>query len=130
MSVSCKFSGYILVVTLVGNCGHEMITAIDGALADNALEPGTSLLIDLRLCTETPSSEDFRERARYIGARRAKGLSRYCAVVIGPKPIDFGFARMACTYFAFEGLHMEIFTRVNEAVGWLESTAGTEPATE
>src|SRR5690349_8312532 len=102
MSVSCEISGHILLVTLVGNCGHEMITAIDAALADNALEPGTSLLIDLRLWTETPSSEDFRQRAQYIGARRAIGLSRYCAVVIGPKPVDFGFARMASTYFAFE----------------------------
>ena len=130
MSVTWEFNGRILVITLVGHCSDELITAVDAALADTACKPGTSLLLDLRLCTDAPSSDDVRNRAQALGARRRKGLSRLCAVIVGPRPFDYGLARMAGVYFEMQGIQMEIFIQCDTAVEWLKvvgSTMAGEP---
>jgi hypothetical protein len=124
MPVSCEIRGSILVVTLVGDYSfEEPVQAVMSAIADPDFHAGTSLLIDSRLSKTSRNSEDFRERARWMGTLRDHGLSSRFAIVISPKPHQFGMARMAATHLDLKGLELEIFTDMDEALRWL-SKAG------
>ena len=67
--------------------------------------------------------ERFRQWAISLAARRAKGLAAHGAVVIGPRAYDYGVARMGAAYLDNKGIHMGIFTSLDEAIRWLESNA-------
>ncbi|MBV9505295.1 MAG: hypothetical protein JO323_09870 [Acidobacteriia bacterium] len=130
MPVTWNIDGSILLVTLLGTCGDEVTTALNAAMADSAFKRGMSLLLDVRRCTHDPTSDDFRQWAISLAARRAKGLSARCAVVIGPRAYDYGVARMGAAYLDNKGIHMGIFTSLDEAIRWLEPNATAGPVTE
>ena len=120
MPVTWEIRGQVLIVTLAGDYGfEEPVRAVQEAIADSAFQRGTSLLVDSRLSKTSRSSEEFRERARWLASLRDKGLSSRCAVVIGPEAHQFGMARMAATHHDLQGLELEIFTDLDEAVRWL-----------
>ncbi|MBV8904976.1 MAG: hypothetical protein JOZ22_15205 [Acidobacteriia bacterium] len=77
------------------------------------------MLLDVRLCTDNPSSEEFRRWAISLASRRDQGLSDRCAFVIGGKPIAYGLARMASAYADLQGMRIEIFTEFEQALQWL-----------
>jgi hypothetical protein len=89
-------------------------------MADPALKAGTSLLLDVRACTDYPSSNELRQRAISLADRQQKGLSSRCAVVVGKSSFEYGLARMAATHAEIQGMTMEIFTDFAAALHWLE----------
>jgi hypothetical protein len=121
--VTWEIRGCTLVVTLRGNCGDETVRAIAAAMQDPQFAPGKSLLFDARLATEHPTSADVQRRAAWVAALQSEGISRRCATVVGPKPYQYGLARMAATYLDFEGMEMEIFKEMEAAIDWLERAA-------
>ena len=124
MPVRWEIRGQVLIVTLVGDYSfEEPALAVKEAIADSGFQTGTSLLIDTRLSQTSRSSEEFRERAKWLASLQDKGLSSRCAVVIGPEPHQFGMARMAATHHDLQGLEMEIFTDLDEAFRWLSRTS-------
>jgi len=120
MPVTYEIRGSILIVTLIGTVGNEVTPAISKAMADPAFKVGTSLLLDVRACTDLPSSKEFRQRAVSLAGRQQKGLSTRCAAVIGKSAVEYGVARMASTHAEIQGVTMEIFTDFDEALHWLE----------
>ena len=120
MAVSWEIRGSILVLTLVGECGLEITKAFEEAMTDPRFLPGTSLLLDVRRSADNPSSDEFRRRTELLGRRTARGLASRCALVIGPKPHQYGLARMASVHSETKGIELEIFTEMEEALGWLE----------
>jgi hypothetical protein len=87
MPVRWEIRGQVLIVTLVGDYSfEEPALAVKEAIADSGFQTGTSLLIDTRLSQTSRSSEEFRERAKWLASLQDKGLSSRCAVVIGPEP--------------------------------------------
>jgi hypothetical protein len=129
MPVIWEIRDSVLVVTLVGACGDDATTAISAAMQDGAFKPDTSLLLDLRRCTDRPSGEELRGRAQSLAARRVKGLSSRCAFVVGPSAFEFGLARMATAYVGLYGMTMDIFTDPDEAIRWLTRRNEPEPVT-
>jgi len=124
MPVTWEIRSQVLIVTLVGDYSFdEPVLAVNEAIADSGCQTGTSLLIDARFSKTSRSSEDFRERAKWLASLQDKGLSSRCAVVIGPEPHQFGMARMAATHHGLQGLDMEIFTDMGEALRWLSKTS-------
>ncbi|MBV8729773.1 MAG: hypothetical protein JO336_08180 [Acidobacteriia bacterium] len=119
MPVSWEIRDRVLIVTLAEACGEEATPAITAAMADPAFQFDTSLLLDVRLCTDYPSSEEFRRWAISLASRRDRGFSGRCAFVIGPRPIAYGLARMASAYAELQGMRIEIFTDFEQAVQWL-----------
>jgi len=92
-------------------------------MRDPRFQPGTSLLLDVRLSADNPTSDEMRPRARWLATLQAKGLSSRCAIVIGPRTHEFGLARMAATHLEIQGLELEIFTALNEALEWLSNAS-------
>jgi hypothetical protein len=121
--VTWEIRGYLLILTLSGDCGDEPLGAIAQALEDSRFRPGKALLFDARLSTGHPSSSDVQRRAAYIASLRSEGVARRCATVVGAKPYQYGLARMAATYLDFEGMEMEIFKEMEVALDWLERAA-------
>jgi hypothetical protein len=121
--VSWEIRGSLLILTLSGNCGDELVHAILVAIEDPRFAPGKSLLLDARLWAGHPTSTDFQQRASWLASLQADGIARRCAIVVGAKPHQYGLARMAATYLDFEGMEMEIFKEMDAAIEWLERAA-------
>jgi hypothetical protein len=120
MAVVWEFKGDILIVSLVAECGgHALRSAIETATTDAEFKPSTSLLLDLRFCTDVPSADEFRGQAKFLAAHTRKGLSHQCAIVVRAKPVDYGLARMASLYAELEGIGMEVFTNMEQGLRWL-----------
>jgi len=119
MPVKCEIRDTVLIATLIGKCGDEVTVAISKAMNDPAFKVGTSLLLDVRACSDLPSSKELRQRAISLADRQRKGLSRRCAVVTGKSTAEYGVARMASTHAEIQGVTMEIFTDFDEAMHWL-----------
>jgi len=128
MSVTWEIRDRILVVTLVGECGEQTSTTISAAVSDPKFQPGTSLLLDVRRCTDNPSAGEFRDWAARLAARRRSGLASRCALVIGPQTLQFGLARMAAAYLDLQGMELEIFQNLEAAFAWLSPGQASETA--
>jgi hypothetical protein len=121
--VTWEIRGSILILTLFGDCADERVKAIFQAIEDPRFLPGKALLFDARLSTEHPTSADVQRRAAWMASLCSEGIARRCATVVGPKPYQYGLARMAATYLGFEGMEMEIFREMEAAMDWLERGA-------
>jgi hypothetical protein len=84
------------------------------------------LLFDTRLSEDSPTSEQVRNHVQEILALRTKGISSHCAIVIGPHAYQYGLARMSGTHAALQGMHLEIFTIIDEALRWLSNPSTRE----
>jgi hypothetical protein len=130
MPVTWEIRDTILVLTLVGDYHfQEPVEAVVTAVANPQFRPGGSLLIDARLSTSNRTSEDFRERARWMRSLRDRGVLSRFAIVISAQPHQFGLARMAATHLDTKGLDLEIFADMEEALSWLKSPGTPETAT-
>jgi hypothetical protein len=108
-----------MVVTAVGDwSGAGPASAITEAMADPRFQPGTALVLDVRLSTMNPSAEQVRARAEWMAALRAAGLASRCAIVVGPKAHQFGLARMAQAHLESRQMEMQIFADLDEAMAW------------
>jgi hypothetical protein len=123
--VSWEIRGSLLILTLSGKCGDALVDAILMGIEDPRFAPEKSLLFDTRLWADHPTSTDFQQRASWLASLRADGIARRCAMVVGAKPHQYGLARMAATYLDFEGMEMEIFKELDEAIEWLDTAAPT-----
>jgi hypothetical protein len=121
MGASWQIRGSVLIVTCDGDDVKESANAIHEALADPGFRQGTSVLLDVRLCTENPSSADIRRRTAWLASLKSRGISSRCAMVVGPRVHQYGLARMAATHLDFEGMEMEIFRDLESAIAWLEA---------
>jgi hypothetical protein len=127
MPVTCEIRDSVLIVTLIGKCADEVTPAISKAMNDSTFQAGTSLLLDVRACSDLPSSNELRQRAISLADRQRKGLTSRCAVVTGKSAAEYGVARMASTHADIQGVTMEIFTDFDEAMHWLARTNEPEP---
>ncbi|MBV9742677.1 MAG: STAS/SEC14 domain-containing protein [Acidobacteriia bacterium] len=123
MAASWEIRGSVLIVTCDGEDAKESAEAIYEALADPGLPQGASVLLDVRLCTENPSSNEIRQRAAWLASLKSRGISSRCAMVVGPRVHQYGLARMAATHLDFEGMEMAIFKDLESAIEWLEAPA-------
>ena len=130
MSVTWEIQESILTITVEGEGGEEPPRALFEAMRDPQFRPGMSLLFDMRLSTDNPTSEEVRARVGRIAPLQASGVVSRCAIVVGPKAHQFGLARMASIYADVEGRQLEIFTRIDEAMNWLSKAGTPEPQTE
>ena len=122
MPVAWEIRGSVLIVTIVRDwTDRELASSTNGCLADPRFHPGTALLLDARQSEVNSSVEEIESRAHWITALLSKGLSRQCAIVIGPKVFQSGLAAMARIYLASKGLSMRTFSDLDEAVGWLSA---------
>ena len=95
--------------------------AITEGMADPRFKPGTPLLLDVRRSQMNPSGEEIIFRAGWMAGLHSRGLSRHCAVVVGPKVIQFGLARMAQGHLEQRDMDLKIFSDLDEASRWLNS---------
>ena len=127
MPVTWTFRSSILVVTLAGEYSFEdPQEAVTAAMQDPQFQPGTSLLIDARLSKTPRSSEEFRGRALWMASLVARGLSPRCAMVVTPAAHQYGLARMAGIHLDLQGLTLEIFVNLEEAINWLLNPSSLE----
>ena len=112
-----------MVVTCTGDVGEGAGVAIVEAIASPQFKLGTSILFDARLSIDNPTSEDLRSSARWLSKLQPMGISSRCAIVVGPKPHQYGLARMAATHLECQGMCLEIFLDIGEAERWLSITA-------
>ena len=129
MPVTWEIRGSVLIVTLIDECGEEPANAIVAAMADPRFQPGTSVLLDVRLCSDSPTSDQIRPRARWLATLQSKGLSSRFAMVSGPRAHEFGLARMCATHLELQGLELEIFTEFDDAMRWLANAGALGTAT-
>ncbi|PWU12187.1 MAG: hypothetical protein C5B51_01005 [Terriglobia bacterium] len=126
MPVTWEIRDHILVVTLTGDYAfEEPVHAVNKAMADPQFLPGTALLVDARETHAHRTSDDFRQRARWVASLQSRGLAGRCAIVIRPDLNQVGMARMAATHHEIAGLVMEIFTDFDEALIWLSSSSAS-----
>jgi NAD(P)-dependent dehydrogenase (short-subunit alcohol dehydrogenase family) len=62
-------------------------------VAGDLTKPRDVARIDARRSTSSRSSDEFRERARWMASLAPKGLSTRSAIVISSEPHQFGLAR-------------------------------------
>jgi hypothetical protein len=128
MPVTWTFRDSVLVVTLVGEYAfEEPADAVNTAIEDPRFRWGTLLLIDARLSTTRRSSEEFRGRALWMASLLAKGLSPRCAIVVSSAVHQYGMARMAGIYLDLQGMTLEIFNDLEEAMDWLLGRSDIAP---
>jgi hypothetical protein len=123
MPVSWEIRGNVVIVTVTADWergGAE--TAILEALADPSFLPGSSLLLDVRRARTSPTAEEVSFRADWMASLRNKGLSRRCAIVVGPKAHQFGIARMAQARMDIRDMELQIFRDPEEALRWLSES--------
>jgi hypothetical protein len=127
MPVTWTFRSSVLVVTLAGEYSfEEPAEAVTSAMQDPRFQPGTSLLIDARLSKTHRSSEEFRGRSLWMASLLSKGLSPRCAMVVNSAAHQYGLARMAGIYLDLQGMTLEIFTDLEEAIDWLVKPSSME----
>ena len=97
-------------------------TAIIEAMRDVHFKPGTSVLFDARQASDNPSSAELIQRAEWLASLQRKGLLSRYAVVIGNAKHQAVRAGMASLHSDSQGIGLEIFTDIDEARRWLEST--------
>jgi len=109
-----------LILTLMDNSAGELAQTIATAMSDLRFTVGTSMVLDVRLSTENPSTRDFCEWAHWLALQRAKGLSSRTAIVVDQKyEHQLGLALTAAVYFDNEGMDLRTFTDLDEAIQWL-----------
>jgi hypothetical protein len=119
-AVEWIIDGQALRVTS-GTGRDSIIEAIRDVCDDPRFRPGLDLLIDARALERAPqqlSPPLVRGRAFEI---RALGFRR-CALVAAPSPSQVGLANMFATYADQAGVDTRVFTKVDEALGWLRIT--------
>ena len=122
MPVSWEIRDQILIVTVIEAwIGGGPAKAITEGMADPRFKPGTPLLLDVRQSQMNPSGEEIIFRAGWMAGLQSSGLSRYCAVVVGPKLLQFGLARMAQGHLEQRDMDLKIFSDLDEASSWLNS---------
>lgn len=123
MAVTWEILHSVLVLTSSGYGGRGTVAALTEAISDPRFRPGLSLLFDMRLATDNPSSAEMRSRAKFLASLRPLGISHRCAQVVGPRPHQYGLARMEAAHLEFQGMELEVFSDVNEALMWLAQPA-------
>ncbi|HLI83253.1 MAG TPA: hypothetical protein VKV17_05000 [Bryobacteraceae bacterium] len=123
MPVSWEIRGSLLILTLSGDCGDEVVAAIARAVRHPDFPPGKAVLFDARLATGHATSYDAQRRAAQIVSLCSEGVARRCAIVVGTRPYQYGLARMTAAYLDFEGMEMQIFKAMEPAIDWLERPA-------
>jgi len=119
MAVTWEILHSVLVLTSTGFGGQGTVTALTEAISDPRFRPGLALLFDRRLATDDASSAEMRSRAKFLASLLPLGISHRCAMVAGPRPHQYGMARMEAAHLEFQGLELEVFCDVNEALLWL-----------
>jgi len=119
MAVTWEILNSVLVLKSTGFGGQGTAAALTEAIADPRFRPGLCLLIDRRLATDEANSAEMRSRAKFLASLLPLGISHRCALVAGPRPHQYGMARMEAAHLEFQGLEMEVFCDVNEALLWL-----------
>jgi len=119
MAVTWEIFNSILVLTSTGFGGQGTAAALTEAISDPRFRPGLSLLMDRRLATDDASSAEMRSRAKFLASLLPLGISHRCALVAGPRPHQYGIARMEAAHLEFQGMEMEVFCDVDEALLWL-----------
>jgi hypothetical protein len=120
MPATWEFRDSVILVTAVGDwSGAGTASAVTEAMADPRFEPGTALVLDIRLSKTNPSADQVRARAEWVAALRASGLASRCAIVVGPKAHQFGLARMAQAHLESREMEVRIFRDLDKALTWV-----------
>jgi hypothetical protein len=128
MAVKWEILHSVLVLTSSGYGGQGTVAALTEAISDPRFRPGLALLFDRRLATDDANSAEMRSRAKFLASLLPLGISHRCALVAGPRPHQYGIARMEAAHLEFQGMELEVFSDVNEALMWLAqpTTANSE----
>lgn len=126
MPVTWKIRDSIIVIAVDGTGDDDVRAAIVSAIRSPQFRQGVALLLDMRLGQGNPASEDLRSLARWISKLPSRGVSPFCAIVVGPKQHHFGLARMVAIYAEFEGMDVEVFRDFDSAERWLHESGGKE----
>lgn len=118
LAVTWKISNKFVVVTIAGQA-VDFRTTVVAAMASSAFPRYPSVLIDARAKTEDPHGDQLRQHADCIALLLSRREGSRCALVIGPRPHQYGLARMFAVFLSTEGVHAEIFTEIEEAERWL-----------
>lgn len=123
MPVTWNISNNVVVITIAGG-GDGFREAVVAAMASPAFPLHASVLLDARPKTENPMTDELRRRADWVATLLARREGSRCAVVVGPRPHQYGLARMFSVFLGTEGVHAEIFTNIDEATRWLTPATG------
>jgi hypothetical protein len=122
MPVSWEIRDQILIVTVIKDwSGGGPAAAIMQAMTDPSFKPGTSILFDVRESQMNPLTEEIRSRTKWIASLRSNGVSGRCAVVVGPRLLQYGLARQAEGFLKNQDIELKIFKDFDVAVRWLAS---------
>jgi hypothetical protein len=114
----------VLKTSARANC--ELRAAILAAMASAKFPKTPTVLLDLRLATENPSSDVLRQWSVWIATLLSRRYGSRCAILIGRKPVRFGVARMLSAFLESEGINTETFTILREARRWLTPSDGSK----
>ena len=119
MPISYQISGGLITVSIAGQVQSDDLAKIATAIySDPAYKDGLNLLIDSRNSTANLSASEIRARAVLLKTLVGGRPLRIAFVVTGS--LRFGLARMICIYAQMDGLNIQPFEDIEEAIGWLE----------
>lgn len=124
LPVAWMISRNVVTLTIKGRGDGDLRKAIAEAMSDSRFPANPAVLLDSRRTTENPTADQLRIRAGWIATVLSQSAGSRCALVIGPKPYQYGLARMLSVFLGTEGIHAEIFHTVREARRWLTPANG------
>jgi len=80
------------------------------------------MLVDVTRVEEVHSADEVRELATFLGSKTDHVGQHVGVVVSSSNPAQYGTARMLSAYAESEGLTIGVFTSVEKASEWLNST--------
>ncbi len=122
MPVTHRFQGKLLVVETKGAYEQEELkAAFEAGLASPDLPRDVGFVLDIRNSTmlNDRSTAEIEQLATFIGERGAQ-FNSACAIV-AEEGLQYGLMRMAAVFAEDRGLKCGVFTKLYDAITWLEN---------
>lgn len=126
MPVTWNIRGGVITLTIITRANSDLRKMIIEAMSHPEFPKFPAVLIDTRRATENPTPDVLRLRAGWIATLLSRRAGSRCALVAGPKPHQYGLARMLSVFIQTEGVHAEVFTTLREARRWLMPADGRQ----
>jgi hypothetical protein len=124
MPATWNICGDLVTLTITAGANGDLGRAIGEAMSSRKFPATPSVLFDVRRATENPTPEILRLRAGRIATLVSRRPGSRCALVVGPRPHQYGLARMLSVFLGTEGIESEVFTKIREARRWLAPAGG------
>ncbi len=100
---------------------EEFLTSYRSLFEDHRFKPSTKLLVDLSQADSSQRSQEaIQGFARYMKEWMQKTEEKSRVVVIAPRDVSFGLARMYEAYSESPQIDFSVFREADAALEWLD----------